>query len=136
MVNNYYETKLIDPSNEEEWIKVYEGDAKDVDIAVEAASKAWKPWSQLPAYVRSGALRKWSKLIQENALTFGKLEAQGMGRPVSQGGFDIGVTCGVIEYFASLCDTCQSTTTTTTPGHFNFVLKQPFGVTGKISLSF
>lgn len=55
-----------------------------------------------------------------------------MGKPISQFGFDVAVTCGVIEYYAALCETCHSTNTVTTPGHFNYVLKQPFGVTAGI----
>src|SRR5690606_41376546 len=60
---------IINPATQETLAKVpYGSDTrKDVDLAVEAASKAYKEWSQVPVLKRGQALYRLKALMEENA---------------------------------------------------------------------
>jgi aldehyde dehydrogenase (NAD+) len=123
---------LIDPSTGQEWFKVDEADAEDVEVAVQHAEAAWPAWAELPGAARGKALRKFAELMVQHHEDLAEVESKTMGKPWQFLKFDVLISAAIIDYFASLADTAQSSVSTNTPGMFNYTLHQPYGVTAAI----
>lgn len=123
---------LIDPSTGKEWIQVDEANKEDVEIAVKYAEQAWPAWNAQHASVKAAAIRKFGELIVANANDIANLEAQTMGKTASSSRLEMSFIPMFCNYFASLTETAQSTTSTNTPGHLNYTLHEPYGVTAGI----
>jgi hypothetical protein len=100
--------------------------------------RAWC-YTETPCYSRSSGARShrqgrvaYERKVRSQRLLKLRQRFDRPRRPVSQFGFDIAVTAGCLDYFASLCETRVSTTSQTTPGQHNFVLRVPYGVTAAI----
>jgi aldehyde dehydrogenase (NAD+) len=123
---------LVDPSTGKEWLRVDEADREDVEVAVKYAEKAWPAWNAQPAALKAAAIRRLGQLVVEHADEIAELEARTMGKPVATVRTDLQraqITC---NFFASLVETSVSTASSNTPGHFNYTLNQPYGVTAGI----
>lgn len=125
----------------------------DVDVAVQHAEAAWPAWAELPGSARGKALRKFAELMVQHHEDLAEVESKTMGksvelrcdvcdqvltlefRPWQFLKFDVLISAAIIDYFASLADTAQSTVSTNTPGMFNYTLHQPYGVTAGAVIS-
>lgn len=74
--------EIFNPASTKKIGSVYEAGVDDVDAAVEAASKAFESWSELPAAERAQWLRRLADKLSENVEEMSRLEALTMGRPV------------------------------------------------------
>jgi hypothetical protein len=72
---------VMNPHTEKLTAKVSEGQAEDIDIAVEAALKAQKKWAAVPPFEKSALLTKLGDLIAEHADEIAAAEAESMGAP-------------------------------------------------------
>ncbi|TFL02044.1 Aldehyde/histidinol dehydrogenase [Pterulicium gracile] len=123
---------LIDPSTGKEWIKIDEADKEDVDASVKHAEQAWPAWSAQHAAVKAMAIRKLGELIAANADGIAELEARTMGKPIATLRGELSRVSVLCNFFASLVETSLSSVSTNTPGHLNYTLNQPYGVTAGI----
>jgi aldehyde dehydrogenase (NAD+) len=123
---------LIDPSTGKEWIKIDEADKEDVEVAVKHAEQAWPAWSAQPAVVKAMTIRKLGQLIAEHADELAEIESRTMGLPITKLRQSIRSMPFFTNFFASLVETSVSTASTNTPGHLNYTLNQPYGVTAGI----
>jgi len=55
---------------------------EDVDLAVDAAQKAFRGWSDLSANERAAPMARLSQLILRDAQELAELDAIAMGKPV------------------------------------------------------
>ena len=79
----YYDT--INPATEEKITSVAEGNAKDVDIAVKAARKAYEGvWGKMPAKERSKYIYRIARMIQERARELSIIETLDGGKPIRE----------------------------------------------------
>ena len=69
------------------------GQARDLDAAVESAQKAFKTWSALPDHMRSEVILKLSELLAENAEELAQLLTAEQGKPLNGIGsrFEVGL---------------------------------------------
>src|SRR3989338_395987 len=71
----------INPANKSEVLGNFQqGTEKDVEKAVEAAQKAFKSWSEMPAPKRGEILFEVSRLLKENKERLAKLVTLEMGK--------------------------------------------------------
>ncbi|OJJ44566.1 hypothetical protein ASPZODRAFT_18142 [Penicilliopsis zonata CBS 506.65] len=125
----------INPADEAEIASVYAAGADDVDLAVEAAQKAFKhpSWKQLPGTDRGALLYKLADLVEKHAETLATIETWDNGKPYSVSlNDDVAGVLDTLRYYAGWADKIHGQTIETTPTKFAYTLRQPIGVVGQI----
>lgn len=128
-------TSVINPTNGKVITKVSEGTAKDVDVAVEAAQKAFDTvWGlNCPGFERGKLLYKLSELMTAHADEFAALEALDNGKTFGWARkADIEAAIGSIRYYAGWADKIQGNTIETTKDKIAYTTHEPLGVVGQI----
>jgi aldehyde dehydrogenase (NAD+) len=74
---------VVNPATEEVIGRVIRGTAGDVDLAVQAAARAFPAWAQTPAEERADALRRLADLIAKKADEITPLIVSEVGQPIS-----------------------------------------------------
>lgn len=72
----------LNPANGEVVAQVPDSDASDVDLAVRAAVRAFKTWSELGLKQRSDLLLKVANVLESRMEQFAVLESREQGKPV------------------------------------------------------
>jgi phenylacetaldehyde dehydrogenase len=73
--------KVVNPSTEEVFAEAPLGDKEDVDLAVEAARKAFPIWSKKSQDERTRIMNNLAKLVPEYANELADLDVQDHGTP-------------------------------------------------------
>ncbi|OQV09349.1 hypothetical protein CLAIMM_13479 [Cladophialophora immunda] len=73
---------IFNPATTQKLGSVCEASVEDVDAAVEAATRAFESWSELPGAKRGDWLNRLADKLAENVEEMSHLEAITMGRPV------------------------------------------------------
>ena len=76
--------QIIDPSNKKKLFKLTISSKKDVDLAVESATKAHSKWSKLTSIKRSQYLYALARLIQKHSRFLAVLETIDNGKPIRE----------------------------------------------------
>jgi len=122
------------PANGEVIAKVTDGDAHDATAAVEAAAKAFKTWSRIPAQQRATLIRLWYDLIMANADDLGALMTAEQGKPLAEAIGEIKYGASFIEYYAEECKRVKGATIPTIANDRRLqTYKQAVGVVGCIT---
>ena len=125
----------IDPATEEVIAQVAEGDAADVDAAVQAAREACEtgPWSRMDARHRGRLMRRLCDLIEAEIDELAALESLDNGKPVSDSRrIDIPMALDVLDYYAGWADKIQGATIPINGNYFCYTRREPVGVVGQI----
>lgn len=118
--------ETINPSTEKPIVAVHEATEKDVDIAVEAARKAFEgPWKQTPPGDRVKYLTKLADLLEENVEQLASIESLDNGKAFSMAKADIAAAAGCIRYYAGWADKIEGKVVDTNPETFNYVKQEP-----------
>lgn len=128
-------TSVLDPSTGKTITKVSEGTPKDVDLAVQAAQRAFDTtWGlNCPGTQRSFLLNKLADLMAAHADVYAALEAMDAGKAYAFArGFDVEASIGVIRYYAGWADKLQGDTIETSEAAFCYTRREPYGVVGQI----
>jgi aldehyde dehydrogenase (NAD+) len=125
----------VNPATEEEIAQVAEGDAADIDLAVQAARKAFDsgPWRKMDARDRGRLLNKLADLIDQNIDELAELETLDNGKPISearQGDLPLVVDC--LRYYAGWADKIHGQTIPIRGNYFCYTRREPVGVAGQI----
>ncbi|KEF58355.1 uncharacterized protein A1O9_06281 [Exophiala aquamarina CBS 119918] len=125
--------KIYNPVNEEEICQVHEALSEDVDLAVNAAQRAFQPWSNLSANERAAPMFKLVQLIQRDAAELAHLDALCMGKPVELlKKMDVIGCAGLFSYFAGSAFHILGETSMNSANFLNMTVRQPYGVVGLI----
>src|SRR5438045_7561734 len=73
----------IEPATGKPYSQVADSDARDVDLAVSAADKAFAGWSKKPAAERSRILLRIADLIERDLEKFARAESIDTGKPIT-----------------------------------------------------
>ena len=85
--------------------QVAAGDADDIDMAAEAASRALKgPWRDATPAARGEALSRVAKLIRQNAPRLAVVESLDVGKPLQEAEGDVAGAARSFEYYAGAAD--------------------------------
>ncbi|TFK26069.1 indole-3-acetaldehyde dehydrogenase [Coprinopsis marcescibilis] len=129
------EIEVINPATGEFITKVSGGTKADVDVAVNAAKKAYKTsWgSKTPGYVRAKLLNKLADLLEKNAEELAALESLNVGKVFAKSkAMDIGGAIAVFRYYAGWADKIQGSTVEGSEFKLGYIRREPFGVCGQI----
>ncbi len=126
--------ETVNPANLEAIASVSAANAKDVDAAVVAARKAFRPWSRMVPRERMELMYRFTKLIDENAEQLAVLDTLDMGKPISDMvNVDVPSVIETIQFMAEYIDKMEGSVTNTENDVMHYVLREPIGVVGAIS---
>jgi aldehyde dehydrogenase (NAD+) len=116
----------INPATEEKLAEIAEADARDVDLAVKSARRAYKNvWSKMPGRERGKFLYRIARLIQEKARELAVLETMDGGKTIKESrDIDLPLVAAHFFYYAGWADKLKYAF----PGRTT----QPLGVAGQI----
>lgn len=127
--------EVVNPTTGKVITSVAVGSSKDVDIAVEAARKAYKTtWGlKCPGSVRGKLLNKLADLMEANIDEFSAIEALNVGKVFENAKrADLGGAIGTIRYYAGWADKVYGQTIETTENKLAYSRHEPYGVVGQI----
>ncbi|MGH7266719.1 MAG: aldehyde dehydrogenase family protein [Candidatus Rokuibacteriota bacterium] len=125
----------INPATEEESARVARGDERDIDLAVQAARRAFEhgPWPKMTAAERGRTLWKLADLITANLDEMARLESVNTGKTLFDSGkVELPFAAEVFRYYAGWTTKIHGETLNLRDGAFTFTLRQPIGVIGAI----
>lgn len=124
---------VINPANGEELTKIAATSVSDVDVAVQAAHKAFAPWAAMSAGERAALLHRLAEAIDANAEVLAQLEALDVGKPIENArGFDVPFGADCFRYFADLSTQLSKDTVLAIRDMEAGVHRAPYGVCGFI----
>jgi aminomuconate-semialdehyde/2-hydroxymuconate-6-semialdehyde dehydrogenase len=124
----------IEPATGKPYSQVADSDARDVDLAVAAAEKAFADWSRTPAAERSRILLRIADVIERDLEKFARAESIDTGKPLSLARtLDIPRAVANFRFFATAILHTETEAHVTDGVAFNYTLRQPRGIAGLIS---
>ena len=124
---------VFDPATGKTYAQVAGGDARDVQLAVAAARRAFPAWAGLPAFDRARWLEKLAEAIEARLDEFAHAESLDGGKPIRLAReIEIPRAISNLRFFAHAATQFASESH---HGHagLNYTLRQPLGVVGTIS---
>jgi len=131
--DKYFESQ--DPYLGKPWAAIPACTQKDVDRAVEAASKAFESgeWADMTATARGRIMRKLAALIEENAPALAQTEVRDNGKLLSEMAGQTAYLPEWYYYYAGLADKIEGAVIPSDkPDTFNYTLREPVGVCAMI----
>ncbi|PWA11821.1 5-carboxymethyl-2-hydroxymuconate semialdehyde dehydrogenase [Pueribacillus theae] len=125
----------INPATEEVIGKVAEGGEEEVNMAVEAAKKAFNNgWKNTKLSERAAILRKVGDLILEKKQILSRLETFDTGKPLwLSSTVDIPRAAGSYHFYANFISAMGTDAYPMEVGAMNIVVRRPLGVVGMIN---
>lgn len=110
------------------------GNAKDIDLAVVAARRAYESgaWGRLTAVERGRLLSRLGLKILDHAEELAAIEARDTGKPMKQARADIRACARYFEFYGGAADKFHGETIPFLNGYFVATEREPHGVTGHI----
>lgn len=127
--------KSIDPTTGAVLAEVAEGGKEDIDLAVQAARKAFDgPWRKVKPFERQQMLLKLADLIDRHYGELARLDTLDYGGPISRTTGKRRRHIGLVRYYAGLATAIHGETIENSiPGEAHtYTLKEPVGVVGGI----
>ncbi|MCA3846080.1 MAG: aldehyde dehydrogenase family protein, partial [Burkholderia sp.] len=124
---------VLNPHDGSVIAKIAAATAADVDLAVEAATRAFPKWSAMPAAERGRLLLRLADAIEANAEELAQLESLDTGHPIRDSrSLDVPRTAACFRYFGGMADKLQGSVIPVETGFLNYVQRAPIGVVGQI----
>jgi betaine-aldehyde dehydrogenase len=123
----------LNPHDNSPITQVAMGGTADIDLAVQAAQKAFPAWSRMAAADRGRILLRLADLIESNADELARLESLDTGHPIKDSRtLDVPRTAACYRYFGGMADKFQGETIPVEAGFLNYTLRESVGVVGQI----
>ncbi len=119
-----------DPYTGEPWALIPECDARDAELACNAAARAFEsgPWPAMTATARGRLLRKMGDLIAKHAKHLAEIEVRDNGKLISEMYAQTQYLPEWFYYYGGLADKITGQTIPVDkPDHFCYTLKEPVG---------
>ncbi|WP_298435496.1 aldehyde dehydrogenase family protein [uncultured Jannaschia sp.] len=124
---------LENPSTGAPLARIARGQSREIDAAVAAAHAAMDgEWGRMPAVERGRILTRLGRLVTERLDDLAVLEAQDVGKPLTQARADAVALARYCEFYGGAADKVHGQTIPYLDGYTVYTLRQPHGVTGHI----
>ena len=128
---------VVDPATEKLICKVSAGNAKDIDLAVTAARRAFESpeWRDMPPLVRAGLINRLADLMERDQESLAQLESLDQGKPVKWArAFDVASAIMTLRHAAGTPSRLDGRVMNLSfPGKYHaYTRRQPIGVVGQI----
>jgi succinate-semialdehyde dehydrogenase/glutarate-semialdehyde dehydrogenase len=125
---------VLNPATGEVLGSAPDGDGSDARLAIEAAGRAFGPWSAATAYERSGLLATAHRLIVERQEDLARLMTAEQGKPLRMARTEVGYAADFLLWFAEEAKRVYGETIPSARSDQRFVvLRQPVGVAAAIT---
>jgi len=125
---------VTDPADNSEIAKVADGGAKEVDLAIDGAFKAFDAWSKTTAYQRADFLCKAHTLMMDNLEHLAQTMTREQGKPIGAARNEVRYGADFLSWFAEEAKRNYGRTIPSARADQRFmVLKQPMGVVGAVT---
>ncbi|MCA9133701.1 MAG: aldehyde dehydrogenase family protein [Planctomycetales bacterium] len=125
----------VNPATEETICEVAEGDAADIQLAVDAARKAFErgPWGRMDARDRGRLMYRLADRIEDELDELAALESLDNGKPISDSrAADLPLVIDCLRYYAGYADKIHGSTIPIRGNYFSYTRREPVGVAGQI----
>ena len=128
-------TDLVNPTTGEVFGKAALSDEKDIDLAYNAASKAFESWKNTTPSERSMALWKIADVLEQNIEEIVSLESENTGKPIGVTmAEEVGPMLDQIRYFATAARNLEGKSAGEyMKGHTSMIRREPIGVIGQVT---
>lgn len=126
----------LDPYRNTDWCEIPDGNAEDVDAAVQAAKAAFRSptWAGLSATGRGALLHRLADLIAENAERLAALEVRDNGKLIGEMLVQLQTIPQWFRYYGGLADKVEGAVLPIErPDHFVYTTWEPLGVVAAIT---
>jgi aldehyde dehydrogenase (NAD+) len=124
---------LLNPSTGAPLFEIARGGPSAVDAAVAAAQAARVgDWGRMTAVDRGRILVRIGQLVLDHLDDLALLEAQDVGKPLTQARADAGALARYMEFYGGAADKVMGETIPFQDGYTVYTLREPHGVTGHI----
>lgn len=125
--------EVINPSTKEKLCEVALAGRADIDLAVEAAQKAFEGrWKNLSPHERSAYLFRIADLIEKNVEELAEIQTYDMGMIRSHSKHLVQAQADTFRYYAGWITKINGDTLPTDGHSFTYTLREPLGVVGAI----
>ena len=121
---------LTNPSSGKILCKISRGSSEDIDHAVKAAQNS--DWVHSTALERGRVLLKMSQMVLNEVELLAELEANDVGKPLTQARGDAIALARYLEFYGGASDKIHGETIPYLKGYTVYTLREPHGVTGHI----
>ena len=126
--------EVRNPANGEIFATVPAADIIDIENAIEAADRAFRPWSHSTPFQRGGYLRIASELVLERAPEIARLMTREQGKPLAEALGEVRKGAEILRYYAEEGERiCGRIIPNAEPNVESRVIYQPVGVAVGIS---
>ena len=124
----------LNPATGQPLARLVRGREREVALAAESARAAFEhdSWRLLPAAARGKLLMRLSEVLLSHLEELATLEAQDVGKPISQARNDVRGAARYFEYYGGMADKILGSTIPVRPGTLDFTVRQPYGVSAQI----
>lgn len=124
---------VVNPATGSEVARAAEGDAADVDAAVQNAAEAQKAWAKLPARKRGALVHQCAALLKEHQEELARLIALETGKALrTESRVEAGVVADIFEFFGGLGSELKGESVPFAPNVLSVTVREPLGVVGAI----
>ncbi|MBI1306376.1 MAG: aldehyde dehydrogenase family protein [Bacteroidetes bacterium] len=128
---NYFEN--ISPVNGQPFTKAARSTAEDIDLALDAAEKAFVSWSKTSAATRANLLLKIAQIMEDNLEYLATIETVDNGKAIRETmAADLPLSIDHFRYFASVIRADESTMSEHDEHTVSINLHEPIGIVGQI----
>jgi len=121
------------PANKTVFARVPRAKAADVDLAVAAAKRAFKPWSRTAASERGRILYQITDAIEKNKEKLARLISSENGNALrTQSRAEAALAVEAFRYVAGLSREIKGKTTYLSSENLDYTRREPYGVVGAI----
>ncbi|WP_149535672.1 aldehyde dehydrogenase family protein [Siccirubricoccus phaeus] len=124
---------VVNPATGQQVAEAAEGDAADVEAAVQNAARAQKEWAKLPARKRGALVYQCAALLKEHQEELAKLIALETGKALrTESRVEAGVVADIFEFFGGLGSELKGESVPFAPNVLSVTVREPLGVVGAI----
>ncbi|WP_174802250.1 aldehyde dehydrogenase [Martelella limonii] len=125
--------EVEDPATGKRIATVAEGDAADIEKAVEAAEAAFPSWGGMEAEARARILNRAAEILTRRLPDFIDVEVSQTGRPVREMKAQLQRLPEWYSYFAAVARTHEGSVHPFGRNHLNYTVRKPLGVVGLVT---
>lgn len=124
--------EVVNPATEEVYATVPRGGAEDIDLAVEAARRAFPGWAATSATERGRFIGGLARALEAHKEEFVAAETAHNGKTLFDADFDVTSTIACLDYYAGAANKVHGETIAGPEGYFVYTRREPIGVCGLI----
>jgi phenylacetaldehyde dehydrogenase len=124
---------IINPATGLAYCTAAEGDAEDIDAAIDAAKEGFRVWSGMSCIERASVLNRVADILAERMPAFIDAEVLQTGRPVREMRAQLARTPEWYSYYASVARTYEDHTHPFGGDHLTYSRRMPLGVVGLVT---